>query len=144
MHFTHAVPLIGFPGDSKSKESACHARGPSSIPGSGRSPGEGNGYSVQYSCLENPMDRVAWRVTVDGISKSRTERLTLSLLLIGSIPHFPHSYSLLPFQGCRSWAPTQISPHCLPPPGPAWDSFVDLRYFVQTSIKADVMTVLVL
>ena len=45
---------------------------PGSIPGSGRSPGEGNGNPLHYSCLENPMDRGAWRATVCGIVKSRT------------------------------------------------------------------------
>jgi len=48
------------PGGSDGKESACHARDPSSIPGSGKSPGERNGYSLQYSCLENSMDRGIW------------------------------------------------------------------------------------
>ena len=43
------------------------------IPGSGRSTGEGNGYLVQYSCLENPMDRGAWRATVHGVAKSQTQ-----------------------------------------------------------------------
>ena len=43
-----------------------------SIPGSGRSPGEGNGNPLQYSCLENPMDRGAWRATVRGVTKSQT------------------------------------------------------------------------
>ena len=43
-----------------------------SIPGSGRSPGEGNGYPLQYSCLENPMDRGAWQATVHGVTKSQT------------------------------------------------------------------------
>ena len=47
----------GFPGSSDSKESAYHAEDPDSIPGSGRSPGEGNAYPLQYSCLENSMDR---------------------------------------------------------------------------------------
>ena len=42
------------------------------IPGSGRSPGEGNGNPLQYYCLENPMDRGAWRATVDRVTKSRT------------------------------------------------------------------------
>ena len=42
-----------------------------SIPGSGRSPGEGNGNPLQYSCLENPMDRGAWKATVHGVAKSR-------------------------------------------------------------------------
>ena len=45
----------------------------SSIPGSGRSPGEGNGNPLQYSCLENPMDRGAWWATVHGVAKSRTQ-----------------------------------------------------------------------
>ena len=52
---------IDFLGGLDSKESACNAGDPGSIPGSGRSPGEGNGYPLQYSCLENPMDRGAWR-----------------------------------------------------------------------------------
>ena len=52
----------GFPGSSDHKESACNAGALASISGSGRSPGEGNGYSLQYSCLENPMDRGAWQV----------------------------------------------------------------------------------
>ena len=43
-----------------------------SIPGSGRSPGEGNGNHLQCSCLENPMDRGAWQATVHGVTKSRT------------------------------------------------------------------------
>ena len=47
----------GFPGGSDSKASACNMGDPSSIPGLGRSPGEGNGNPFQYSCLENPMDR---------------------------------------------------------------------------------------
>ena len=50
----------GFPGGSEAKASACNARDPGSIPGSGRSPGEGNGYPLQYSCLENPIDGGAW------------------------------------------------------------------------------------
>ena len=50
----------GFPGGSDGKASAYNARDPGSIPGSGRSSGEGNGNPLQYSCLENPMDGVAW------------------------------------------------------------------------------------
>ena len=49
----------GFPGGSDGKESACNAGNPGSIPGLGRSPEEGNGYSLQYSCLENPMGKEA-------------------------------------------------------------------------------------
>ena len=54
------------------KESACNAGDLGSIPGSERSPGEGNGYPLQYSCLENPMDRGAWWATVHEVTKNRT------------------------------------------------------------------------
>ena len=57
-----------FLGGSDSKESACSAGDPGSIPGSGRSPGEENGNSLQYSCLENPMDRKGCRDTVHGVA----------------------------------------------------------------------------
>ena len=60
----------GFPGGSDSKESACNLGDPGSIPGSGRSPGEGNGYALQYSCLANSMDRGALCATVLGVTKS--------------------------------------------------------------------------
>ena len=50
---------MGFQGSSVGKESACNARDPGSIPGSGRSPGGGHGNPLQYSCLENPVDRGA-------------------------------------------------------------------------------------
>ena len=63
---------MGFPGGSDSKESACKAGDPGSIPGSGRSPGDGNGYPLQCSCLENSMDGGAWRATVHGVAKSQT------------------------------------------------------------------------
>ena len=53
---------LSFPGSSVSKESACSAGDPNSIPRSGRSPREGNDNALKYTCLENPMDRVAWRV----------------------------------------------------------------------------------
>ena len=66
---------------SDSKESACNAADPGFL-GWEDPPGEGNGYPLHYSCLENPMDRGAWRATVHGVAKSeRTERLTLSLSL---------------------------------------------------------------
>ena len=52
--------IWGFPGGSDSKESACNSGDPASIPGLGRSPREGNGYLLQYFCLENPMDRGTW------------------------------------------------------------------------------------
>ena len=58
-----------FPCSSAGKESACHAEDPGSIPGSGRSSGEGNGNPLQYSCLENPMDRGAWQAMVHGVAR---------------------------------------------------------------------------
>ena len=63
---------LDFPGGSDGKASAYDAGDPGSIPGSGRSPAEGNGSPLQYSCLENPMDGGAWWATVQGVTKSRT------------------------------------------------------------------------
>ena len=68
--------------------SACNAGDPGSIPGLGRSPGEGNGNPLQYSCLENPMDREVWRATVHGVAKSRTQ-----------LSDFTYSYSLRAHEG---------------------------------------------
>ena len=62
---------MGFPGGSDGKESTCNAGDPGSIPGLGKSPGEGNGNPLQY-CLENSMDRGAWWASVHGIAKSQT------------------------------------------------------------------------
>ena len=58
-------------GGSDGKETACNAGDLGLIPGSGRSPGEGNGYPLQYACLENSMDREAWQTTVQQVSKSQ-------------------------------------------------------------------------
>ena len=63
---------MGFPGGSEVKASACNAGDLGSIPGSGRSSGEGNGNPLQYSCLENPIDGGAWWAPVHGVTKSRT------------------------------------------------------------------------
>ena len=62
----------GFPGGSDGKESACNAADLGLIPGLGRSPEEGNGNPLQYSCLENSMDREAQPAIVHGVAKSRT------------------------------------------------------------------------
>ena len=59
----------GFPRSLVSKEFACNAGDLSSIPGLGRSPGKGNGNPLQYSCLENPIDREAWQATVHSIAE---------------------------------------------------------------------------
>ena len=64
--------LLGFPGGSAGKESACNAGDLGSVPGLGRSPGEGNSYPLQYSGLENSMDRGAGQATVHWIKKSWT------------------------------------------------------------------------
>ena len=66
---------LGFPDGSDSKETAYNAGDPSSIPGLGRSPGEGNGNPLQYSCLGNSMDRGAWRAAVRRVAKSGTRLL---------------------------------------------------------------------
>ena len=73
----HMCMHMGFPCSSVSKESACSAGDPGSIPGLGRCPGEGNGNPLQYSCLENPMGRGAWWATVHGIAKKNLNKLTL-------------------------------------------------------------------
>ena len=66
-------PPMGFPGGSDSKESTCSVGDLGSITGLGRSSGEGNGNLLQYSCLENPMDRGTWQATVHGVTKSWTQ-----------------------------------------------------------------------
>ena len=73
MYMVHVKYMyMDFPGGSDSKESAYNAGNPGSIPGSERSPGEGHGNPIQYSCLENPMDRGAWQGAVHGVTESRT------------------------------------------------------------------------
>ena len=69
--------LLDFLIGSDCKKSTCNAGNPGSIPGSGKSPEEGNGYPLQYSCLENSMDRGAWVATVHWVMElDMTERLT--------------------------------------------------------------------
>ena len=73
--------FLGFPGDSAGNESACYAGDLGVIPGLGRSPGEGNGNSLQSSCLENPMDGGVWWAAIHGVAKSRTQ-----------LSHFPFTF----------------------------------------------------
>ena len=61
-----------FPGSADDKQYACNAGDPGLIPESGRSPGEGNGNLLQYTCLGNPMDGGAWQATVHGVAESQT------------------------------------------------------------------------
>ena len=71
MYLRLCLILKGFPGGSDGKESTCNAGEPGSIPGWGRSPGEGNSKPLQYSCLENPIDRGTLWATVHGLAKGR-------------------------------------------------------------------------
>ena len=75
----HDNTILGLPGGSDRKEFPYNAGDLGSIPGSGRSPREGNGNPLQYSCLENSMDRGAWQATVHGVKKRQdsTERITI-------------------------------------------------------------------
>ena len=74
--YSRATSTLGFPGGSEVKASACNAGDLGSIPGSGRSPREGNGNPLQYSCLENPTDGGAWWAPVHGVAEpDTTERL---------------------------------------------------------------------
>ena len=82
--------FLGFPGGSDGKESACNVGDLHSTPGSGRSPGEGNDYPLQYSRLENSMDRGIWQATVHGVAKSQTRLRDFQFGLIGSF--------------CRCWS----------------------------------------
>ena len=70
INYRHIMMREGFPCGSAGKETACNSGDLGSTPGLGRSPGEGNGYPLQYSCLENFMDRGAWWATVHEITKS--------------------------------------------------------------------------
>ena len=67
---------LGFSCGSAGKESTCHVGDLGLIPGLGRSPGEGNGNPLQYSCLENPMDKGAWQATVHGVARVRYDLVT--------------------------------------------------------------------
>ena len=107
--FRASVFLMGFPGSSDGKASAYNAGDPGSIPGSGRSPGEGNSNPLQYSCLENPMDWGAWWATVHGVAKSRTQLSDFSLLYnwkfvpLNHLSHLPHSILFFCFCPCGLW-----------------------------------------
>ena len=77
---------------SDSKESACNAGDLGLIPGLGRSPGGGHGKPLQFSCLENPVDRGAWWATVHGVAKSRTQMSQLAGIII-SFKIYKHIYN---------------------------------------------------
>ena len=79
MKYIQLVTIWGFPGGSDSKESACNTGDAGSIPGLERPPGEGKGYPLQSSCLENPMDRGAWQAAVHGVARVRHDLVTKPL-----------------------------------------------------------------
>ena len=78
--------FLGLPGGSDGKESACNLGDLGSIPGLGRSPGGGHSNPLQCSCLENPMDRRAWRATVHAVTKELDTTEQLSLHFNESLP----------------------------------------------------------
>ena len=93
-----------------SRESACNAGDVTSIPGSGRSHGEGNGNPLQYSCLENPMDRRAWQATVHGVTRVGYDLATNPPPHVyqASLHHFSSEGGRLPVAGTimvRLWPP---------------------------------------
>ena len=86
------ISLMAFPPSSVSKESTCNAEDLGSIPGSGRSSGEGNGNPLQSSCLENPMDRGAWRATVHGVTTVRHLKKKWCQTSHHTYKHTPYHY----------------------------------------------------
>ena len=99
-----------FPGSSDGKESACNVGDQGLIPGLGRSPGEGNGYPVQYSCLGNSMDRGAWQAAVQGVAKSWTRLSNLGWHFF--LSSFPLFFAILSLTSLVSLA-TMLSGDCL-------------------------------
>ena len=99
-NWVHLTSLRSFPGGSDGKESPCNTGNPCSVPGWGRSPGEGNGNPLQYSCLENSMDRGTWQGTVHGITKSWTQLSDYhSLKLLQALWHWAihfHDWAYFP------------------------------------------------
>ena len=103
---------MGFPGGSDGKESTRNAGDLGSIPGLARSPGEGNGYPLQYSCLEDSIDRGAWQATVCGVTKrDTTKQLSLSIFMYVAA-------AAKSLQSCPTlWDPIDGSPPGSPIPG---------------------------
>ena len=84
----NAVLSVGFSGGSVVKNPLVNAGGMGLIPGWGRSPGEGNGHLLQYSCLGNPLDRGAWQATVHEIAKSQMQPSNSTTMPSAELPEF--------------------------------------------------------
>ena len=112
--FIHVVKnCTGFPGGSDGKEFSCSAGDLGSIPQLGRSPGEGNGYPLQHSCLENSMDRGAWRATVHDITKNQTRLSDYHFHFQRLVHTNPNGKTLTASQApCESAPHTCISTSC--------------------------------
>ena len=115
-----ACTLVEFHSDSDGKESACNAGDLGSIPGSGRSPGEGNGYLCQYSSLENSMDRGTWWTTVHGVTKSWT---WVELIIEWKSRHWKKSHKYIIVLSCLMFSLSLVSVTC----GQLWSKNIKLN-----------------
>ena len=122
--------FIIFPGGWDGQESAYNAGDSGPIPGSGRSPGEGNGNPLQYFCLENPMDRGAWQATVYRVAKSPTRLIDFHLQSWWSLGWGrgteiarPGDFRGVPSNSTFAWWPWKKHFHS-PPSGPALDPWL--------------------
>ena len=119
----NSLAIVGFSGSSAGKECTWNVGDLGSIPGLGRSPGEGNVYILQYSCLENFIDRGAWWATVHGVTKSQIQMRNKHFLVLKGKPYIRPLLTLLTFYMspfCISWgAPyslhTKTAVNILPP-----------------------------
>ena len=98
--FYRLMMAKGFPCGSAGKESACNEGDLGSIPGSGRSPGEGNGTPLHNSCLENPMGGGAWWATVHGVANSRTWLNDFTFTFMSLLLLFPWPRTI---SNCHIW-----------------------------------------
>ena len=109
--------MLGFPGSSAGKDSACNVRDLGLIPGLGRSSGEENGNPLQYSCLENPMDRGTWKVMLHRVTKSQPKLRWLSMHTLCEMSSYhPISlgfWKLLPREGLYSAPGILLSDGCM-------------------------------
>ena len=97
------------------------------IPGLGKSLGEGNGYSLPYSCLENPMNKGGWWITIHGVTKNQTQLNDQEHIPYSNVTYYPnsvlcikiiHTVWLMQFEGLCSGFENQNYPSCFPPPHP--------------------------